>query len=156
VTRLDDLALSKLFAPIAGLAEHRLGLGRWHLALECLNGHLAFYLAGLAFGIAGKGADDGIFADVLIALAWLALIEVVRGVARRQASSSLGVQSARMGEWHFRLILLASLPVSVVAVKDIGNACYTVSLFLLLCHLAFKACDAPPPQRRRQLAFSRF
>jgi hypothetical protein len=155
VTCVDDIALSKLFSPVAGLAEHRLGIGQWRLSLECLNGHLAFYLAGVAFSIAGKGASDGIFGDVLIALAWLLLIEFVRGVARRQACSSLGVQTARLGEWHFRLILIASLPVSLAAVKGIGNLCYTISLLLLLCHLAFKACDTPPPQRRRQLAFSR-
>ena len=154
MTRLDDLVLAKLFSPVAGWAEHRLGLGQWRLSLECLNGHLVFYLAGVAFAVSGKGMADGIFADLLIAFAWLALMEVVRRIAHRQAGSSLGVQTARMREWHFRLILLVSLPVSVASVHGIGNACYTIALLLLLCHLGFKACDAPPPQGRRRLAHS--
>jgi hypothetical protein len=154
VTRIDDLALSKIFSPMAGWAEHRLGLGQWRLALECLNGHVAFYLAGLALSIAGKGMADGIFASLLVALAWLLLMEGVRRVAQRQAGSSLGVQTARMREWHFRLILLVSLPVSVASVRGLDNACYSVSLLLLVCHLYFKACDTPPPHSRR-LAFAR-
>jgi hypothetical protein len=154
MTRLDDLALAKLFSPAAGWAEHRLGLGQWRLSLECLNGHLVFYLAGVAFTVSGKGVTDGIFADLLIALAWLALIEVVRRIAHRQAGSSLGAQTARLREWHFRLILLVSLPVSVASVHGIGNACYSIALFLLLCHLGFKACDPPPPEDRRRLAYS--
>jgi hypothetical protein len=156
VTRIDDLAISKLFSPAAGWAEHRLGLGQWRVALECLNGHVAFYLAGLAFSIGGKGMADGIFASLLVALAWLLLMEALRRVACRQAGSSLGVQTARLREWHFRLILLVSLPISVSRVHEAASACYSVSLFLLLCHLYFKACDAPPPQGRRRLAFSRF
>ena len=36
-----------------------------------------------------------------------------------------------------------------------AGACYSVSLLLLLCHLYFKACDAPPPQGRRKLAYNR-
>ena len=156
MTRIDDLAISKLFSPAAGWAEHRLGLGQWRVALECLNGHVAFYLAGLAFSIGGKGMADGIFASLLVALAWLLLMEALRRVACRQAGSSLGVQTARLREWHFRLILLVSLPISVSRVHEAASACYSVSLFLLLCHLYFKACDAPPPQGRRRLAFSRF
>jgi hypothetical protein len=152
VTRLDDLALTKLFSPVAGWAEHRLGLGQWRLSLECLNGHVAFYLAGLALSIGGMGMRDGIFADLLVALAWLLLIEGVRRVARRQAGSSLGVQTARMREWLFRVILLVSLPVSVASIDGAAGAFYSVSLFLLLCHLYFKACDAPPPWGRRRLA----
>ncbi|HEX6377267.1 MAG TPA: hypothetical protein VFZ91_16270 [Allosphingosinicella sp.] len=155
MNRIDDLALSKVFSPAAGWAEHRLGVGQWRVALECLNGHVAFYLAGLAFSIAGKGMADGIFASLLVALAWLLLMEAVRRVAHRQAGSSLGVQTARMREWHFRLILLVSLPVSVASVRGLDGACYSVSLLLLLCHLCFKACDAPPPQGRRRLAFNR-
>jgi hypothetical protein len=152
VTRLDDLALTKLFSPAAGWAEHRLGLGQWRIALECLNGHVAFYIAGLALSIAGKGMEDGIFASLLVALAWLLLMEAVRRVAHRQAGSSLGVQTARMREWLFRVILLVSLPVSVASIKHVEGVFYSVSLFLLLCHLYFKACDAPPPQGRRRLA----
>jgi hypothetical protein len=155
VTTIDDLAISRLFSPVAGWAEHRLGIGQWRIALECLNGHVAFYLAGLAFSIAGKGMADGIFASLLVALAWLLLMELVRRVAHRQAGSSLGVQTARMREWHFRLILLVSLPISVVRVDELAAGCYSLSLLLLLCHLYFKACDAPPPQGRRRLAWNR-
>ena len=153
MTRIDDLALTRIFSPLAGWAEHRLGIGQWRIALECLNGHVAFYLGGLAFSIAGKGLADGIFASLLVALAWLLLMEAVRRVACRQAESSLGVQTARMREWHFRLILLVSLPISVSRIDEVSNACYSVSLLLLLCHLYFKACDAPPPQGRRRLAW---
>jgi hypothetical protein len=155
MTHLDEIAIGKLFSPLAGFAQHRLGLGQWRLSLECLNGHVAFYLAGIAFTIGGKGANDGIFIHMLVALAWLMLMEGVRRIAYRQAGSSIGVQTARMREWHFRLILVLALPVSLASVKGVSNACYTVSLFLLLCHLYFKVCDVPPPQRRRSLAFSR-
>lgn len=155
MTRIDDIVIARIFSPLAGWAEHRLGLGQWRVALECLNGHVAFYLAGLAFSLTGKGIADGIFASLLVALAWLLLMEAVRRVARRQAGSSLGVQTARLREWHFRLILLASLPVSVSRADELANACYSVSLLFLLCHLYFKACDSPPPQGRRRLAFSR-
>ena len=155
MTRIDDIAISRLFSPVAGWTEHRLGLGQWRLAFECLNGHVAFYLAGLAFSLTGKGMADGIFASLLVALAWLLLMEAVRRVACRQAGSSLGVQTARLREWHFRLILLVSLPISVSRISGVASACYSVSLLLLLCHLYFKACDAPPPQGRRRLAFQR-
>lgn len=155
MNRIDDIFIAKLFSPAAGWAEHRLGLSQWRLSFECLNGHLAFYVAGVAFSIMGKGMTDGIFSNLLVALAWLLLMDMVRRVAQRQAGSSIGVQTARMREWHFRLILIVMLPVSVAAVKGIGNACYTVSLFLLLCHLYFKACDTPPPKRRTKLAYSR-
>jgi hypothetical protein len=155
VNRIDDIAIEKLFSPAAGWAEHRLGLSQWRLAMESLNGHLVFYLAGVALTIAGKGMEDGIFTNLLIALAWLSLMEIVRKVARRQAGSSIGVQTARMREWHFRLILLVMLPFSLMQVRGIGNACYSISLFLLVCHLYFKACDTPPPERRTRLAYSR-
>jgi hypothetical protein len=155
VTSIDDLALTKAFSPLAGWAEHRLGFGQWRIALECLNGHLAFYLGGLAFSIGGKGLNDGIFADVLVALAWLLLIEAARRVACRQAGSSLGVQTARMREWLFRVVLLISLPVSVARIDALSNAFYSVSLFLLICHLYFKACDSPPPKRPRRLVHAR-
>jgi len=155
VNRIDDFAIAKIFSPLAGWAEHRLGLGQWRLALECLNGHVAFYLAGLAFSLTGKGMTDGIFASLLVALAWLLLMEAVRRVACRQAGSSLGVQTARLREWHFRLILLIALPISVSRIDELANACYSLSLFLLLCHLYFKACDSPPPRGRRRLAWNR-
>ena len=146
---IDDIALARIFSPVAGWAEHRLGFGQWRIALECLNGHVAFYLAGLAFSLTGKGMTDGIFANLLVGLAWLLLMEAVRRVAYRQAGSSLGVQTARMREWHFRLILLVAMPISVSRIDEPASACYSVSLLLLLCHLYFKACDAPPPQDRR-------
>jgi hypothetical protein len=152
VTRLDDLALAKAFSPLAGWAEHRLGFGQWRIALECLNGHLAFYLGGLALSIGGKGMNDGLFADLLVALAWLLLMEAARRIACRQAGSSIGVQTARMREWLFRVVLLVSLPVSLARIDELSNALYSVSLFLLVCHLYFKACDSPPPQGRRSLA----
>jgi hypothetical protein len=156
VTVIDDLALSRLFSPLAGWAEHRLGFGQWRISLECLNGHLAFYLGGLAFSIGGKGMNDGIFADVLVALAWLLLMEGARRIACQQAGSSIGVQTARMREWLFRVVLLLSLPISAARIDGIAGAFYSVSLLLLVCHLYFKACDAPPPaQKRRQLAYSR-
>ena len=151
---IDDIALTRIFSPVAGWAEHRLGLGQWRIALECLNGHVAFYLAGLAFSLTGKGMTDGIFANLLVALAWLLLMEGVRRVAYRQAGSSLGVQTARMREWHFRLILLIAMPVSLSRIDAPATACYSLSLLLLLCHLYFKACDAPPPRDRR-LAWNR-
>jgi hypothetical protein len=155
VTQIDDLALGKIFSPLAGWAEHRLGVGQWRVSLECLNGHLAFYLGGLALSIGGQGMTDGIFANLLVALAWLLLMEAARQIAYRQAGSSLGMQTARMREGLFRVILLVSLPISVAKADDIANAFYTVSLFLLVCHLYFKACDAPPPRGRRRLAYGR-
>jgi hypothetical protein len=155
VTQIDDLALGKIFSPLAGWAEHRLGIGQWRVALECLNGHLAFYMGGLALSIGGKGMSDGIFTNMLVALAWLLLMEGARRVACRQAGSSLGVQTARTREWLFRVILLVSLPISVARADELANAFYSVSLFLLVCHLYFKACDAPPPKGRRRLAHQR-
>jgi hypothetical protein len=153
VTRLDDLALTRLFSPLAGWADHRLGLSQWRVSLECLNGHLAFYLGGLALSIGGKGMNDGIFAEILIALAWLLLMQGARRIACRQAGSSIGVQTARMREWLFRVVLLVSLPISVARIDALSNVFYSVSLLLLVCHLYFKACDAPPPQNRRRLAY---
>ena len=155
MTRIDDLALGKAFSPLAGWAEHRLGISQWRVSIECLNGHLAFYMAGLAFSIGGKGMTGGIFADLLIALAWLLLMEAARRIAYRQAGSSLGVQTARMREWLFRVILLVSLPISIARADEVANVFYSVSLFLLICHLYFKACDSPPPQGRRRLAYGR-
>ena len=152
---LDEMVIEKGFSPLAGWAEHRLGISQWRLSLECLNGHIAFYLGGVAFGLIGRGPGDGLFADLLVALAWLLLMDIVRRIALRQASSSIGVQTARMREWHFRLVGVVMLPLSLTYVKGVGTACYTFSLFLLLCHLYFKACDAPPPERGRRLAFGR-
>jgi hypothetical protein len=147
--------IQRIFSPVAGWLEHQLGLGQWRVAIECLNGHLAFYVAGVSFSIAGKGMKNGIFVDMLAAIAWLLIVEFVRRVAVRQAGSSMGSQTARLGEWHFRLILLVMLPLSMAAVKGLSGACYAVSLGLLIAHLYFKACDVPPPKRRTRLAFGR-
>jgi hypothetical protein len=155
VTRIDDFLIGRLFSPLAGSLHHRLGIGQWRMAIECLNGHVACYLAGIAFAIAGKGARDGIFVDLIAALVWLGIIEAVRRVALRQAASSLGVQTARLGEWHFRAILLIMLPASLGYVEGWASGFYAASLALLLAHLCFKACDVPPPERTRPLAFGR-
>jgi hypothetical protein len=153
MARIDDILIERLFSPLAGVLEHRLGIGQWRAAIECLNGHVALYIGGVAFAIAGKGLRDGIFAELLVAFLWLAIMEAVRKVALRQASSSMGVQTARLGEWHFRCILLLMLPASLCYVGGKASALYAASLALLLAHLYFKACDVPPPERGRSLAF---
>jgi hypothetical protein len=156
--RIDQLVLEKLIAPVAGWLTHRLGLDQWRMAIECLNGHLVFYLAGTALTI-GQGVRSGPVYPVMIgALAWLLLMQAIRHMALRQASSSLGVQTARMAEWHIRTILVLALPFMVVNVRDLGSACYTIALALLGGHFYFKACDVPPPQERRErrLAYNRF
>ena len=151
--RVDNLLIEKIFSPAAGWLEHRLGLGQWRVALECLNGHVAFYVAATALAIAGKGLGDAIFADLLAALAWLGIMAVVRRAAHRQAGSSQGVQTARLGEWHFRAIFLVMLPVSLCYVRDLASLLYTASLALLIAHLYFKACDSPPPEPKAKRAF---
>ncbi|HYJ29302.1 MAG TPA: hypothetical protein VEW25_03065 [Allosphingosinicella sp.] len=152
---IDDILIERIFSPAAGWLEHRLGLGQWRVAIECLNGHVACYLAGVAFAIAGKGTGDGIFVDLLAALLWLGIMEAVRRAAMRQAGSSMGAQTARLGEWRFRCIFLVMLPVSLCYVEGWASGFYTASLALLTAHLYFKACDAPPPGRKRRLAFTR-
>ena len=151
---IDDILIGRVFSPLAGWLEHRLGLPKWPVAIECLNGHVALYVAGVAFSIAGKGAADGIFVNLLAALAWLTIMDRVRRAALRQAGSSLGVQTARLGERHFRYIFLIMLPVSLCYVKGWSSGCYTASLALLLAHLYFKACDTPPPERKSRLALN--
>ena len=152
MNRVDEIVIEKLFSPLAGWAEHRLGIGQWRLAFECLNGHVAFYLAGFAFAISSKGMRDGIFTDLLSALAWLAIMEFVRRVALRQAGSSMGSQTARFAERHFRFIFLLMLSVSLLYLRGWSSACYTASLLLLLSHLYFKASETPPRRPRRSLA----
>ena len=98
---------------------------------------------------------DGIFADLLAAMGWLGIMTFARSLAYRQASSSMGVQSARLGEWMFRTILAASLPLSMLYVTGLSSFCFTASLLFLIAHLYFKACDTPPPEPTRKLAFSR-
>jgi hypothetical protein len=155
VSGIDEILIARVFSPAAGWLEHRLGVGQWRVAIECLNGHVACYLAGVAFAIAGKGASDGIFVDLLAALLWLGIMEAVRRAAMRQAGSSMGVQTARLGEWRFRYIFLVMLPVSLCYVEGWASGFYTASLALLTAHLYFKACDSPPPERKRRLAFTR-
>ena len=154
MTRVDDILIERVFSPLAGFLQHRLGLSQWRMAIECLNGHVACYLAGVAFSVAGKGLRDAIFADLIAAVAWLAVMELVRRTAMRQAGSSLGVQTARLGEQHFRCIFLLMAPVSLCYVEGYASGFYAASLALLVGHLYFKACDPPPPQRKRSLAFS--
>jgi hypothetical protein len=153
VTRIDDILIERVFSPLAGVLQHRLGLSQWRASIECLNGHVACYLAGVAFSVAGKGIRDAIFADLIAAFLWLALMEFVRRAALRQAGSSMGVQSARLGEQHFRCIFLLMLPVSLCCAEGWSGGFYALSVALLAGHLYFKACDPPPPARRRSLAF---
>jgi hypothetical protein len=155
VTRIDQIIIERISSPVTGWLEHRFGISQWRLSIECLNGNIAFYLAGVAFTVARKGVGDGIFVDLLAALAWLLIMDFVRRVAQRQAGSSLGVQTARMGEWLFRIVLLSMLPLSLCYVRGWSSFCYTVALALLVAHLYFKASDAPPPQQRRKLAYNR-
>lgn len=155
--RIDQFVLEKIAAPAAGWLSHRLGLGQWRMAIECLNGHLVFYLAGTALTI-GQGVRTGPVYPIMIgALAWLLLMQAVRHMALKQASSSIGVQTARMAEWHIRTILVIAAPLMAVNVGDLGNACYTIALALLAGHFCFKACDVPPPRERREqrMAFGR-
>ena len=152
---IDDILIGRVFSPFTGWMQHRFGVCQWRLSLVCLDGNIAFYLAGVALAIAGKGMADGIFTDLLAALAWLGLMSFARALAHRQAGSSMGVQSARLGEWLFRTVLTGSLPLSLLYVTGLGSFCFSASLLFLVAHLYFKACDTPPPERRRQLAFSR-
>lgn len=154
VNRIDNLLIERLYSPLSGWAQANLGINQWRLAIECLNGNIAFYLAGLAFSIATKGANDGIFADLLRALLWLLIMDFVRRRTLRQAASSMGVQTARMGEWLFRIILIAIVPISVWHVKGWDSLCYTISLLFLVSHLYFKASDMPPPEPRGKLAYN--
>jgi hypothetical protein len=155
MTTIDDLLIHKLFSPLCGWAQHKLGISQWQLSIACLNAAIFFYIAAVALAIAGKGLRDGIFVDLLAALAWLLIMDFVRRIAYRQAASSMGVQSARLGEWLFRLILVAALPLSIAKIESSINFGYSLSLLFLVAHLYFKASDTPPPQRHRRLAYSR-
>jgi hypothetical protein len=152
---IDDILINRIYSPLAGWVQHRFGLSQWRLSLECLNGNIAFYLAGIAFTIAGKGAMDGIFIDLLKGVGWLLIMDFARRAAYRQAASSIGVQSARMGEWLLRLILVGMLPVSLLHVRGGASFCFTVSLLFLISHLYFKASDTPPPKSLRRLVYLR-
>jgi hypothetical protein len=155
MNRADDLLIEKIASPLCGWLHHRLGIGQWRASLECLNGSIACYVAAVAFEIAGKGPQDGIFATMLRALVWLLVMDFVRRLAQRQAASSVGTRTARVREWLFRLVLAAMLPVSLCYVAGWTNLLYSASLLLLVGHLYLKASDAPPPQPRGKLAYHR-
>jgi hypothetical protein len=155
VNSLDDIIIERVFSPLTGWVQHRFGICQWRLSMFCLDGSIAFYLAGIAFTIARKGANDGIFTDLLAAMGWLAVMTFARNIAMRQANSSLGVQSARLGEWFFRCLLTVSFPLSLWHVNGWNSFCFSMSLFFLIAHLYFKACDAPPPERTRRIAYNR-
>jgi hypothetical protein len=153
--RLDDFLLDRVFSPLAGWVGHRLGIDQWRLSIEALNGTIAFHLLAVALTIGGKSLNDGIFADMLAAMAWLSVMALIRRVAYRQAASSLGRQSARLGEGFFRLILIGLLPLSLYYAHELDNLCHSLSLVCFLAHLYFKACDSPPPRTNWRPAFVR-
>jgi hypothetical protein len=157
MSAVDRFLIEKVFTPVVGWVQHRAGVDQWRLSLECLNGTIAFYLAGIALTIARKGMADGIFVDLLAATLWLAVMQFVRSVALRQAGSSIGRQTARFQESVFRHLLIGILPLSLYYVRGLDNFCHSVSLMLFIAHLYFKTCDTPPPkhQGKRQLAFVR-
>ena len=152
---LDDLLIDRIYSPLTGWLQHRLGVGQWRASIESLNGSTVFYVAGVAIELAAKGPYDGIFVTLLRALVWLLVLDFIRRVAYRQAASSVGIRTARVREWLFRTILVAVLPLSLYKAEAWDNVCYTASLLLLVCHLYFKASDAPPPEPRGRLAFGR-
>jgi hypothetical protein len=154
MTPFDTAIIEKVFTPVTGWLNARFGLDQWRLALECLNGTIAFYLTGVALTIAGKGMADGIFIDLLSAMVWLMVMDWIRRTALRQASSSLGRQTARMRESIFRHVLVGILPLSLYYADGLDDLCHTVSLAFFIAHLYFKSCDTPPPQRRTKLAYS--
>ena len=153
---IDDLLIEKVTSPLTGWLQHRLGVSQWRASFESLNGSTVFYIAAVALELAAKGPFDGIFVTLLRALVWLLILDFVRRVACRQAASSVGIRTARVREWLFRTILVAMLPLSLsYAQGGWDNVCYSASLLLLVCHLYFKASDAPPPEPKGRLAFDR-
>ena len=152
---IDDLLIEKIYSPLTGWMQHRLGVSQWRAAIESLNGSTVFYVAGVALELAAKGPYDGIFVTLLRALVWLLVLDFVRRVAYRQAASSVGIRTARVREWVFRTILVAVLPLSLIYAQAWDNLCYSASLLLLVCHLYFKASDAPPPEPKGRLAYNR-
>ncbi len=149
---VDDLLIEKIVSPVCGWARDQWGITQWRMSIESLNGSVAFYVAAVAVEIAGKGPADGIFLIMLRALLWLLILDAARKRAYRQAASSVGSRTARAGEWLFRMILGAMLPLSLLYADGWNNIFYSVSLMLLVCHLYFKASDLPPPQPRGRLA----
>jgi hypothetical protein len=155
MTRFDDALIEKVTSPLCGWLRHRLGLCQWRAAIECLNGSAAFYLAAVAFEIAGLGPYDGIFVTLLRALVWLTILDRVRRLAYRQAASSVGVRTARVREWQFRTILATMLPVSLCYADSGAHLLYSTSLALLVFHLYLKASDTPPPEPKGRFALDR-
>ena len=152
---IDDLLIERVSSPLTGWLQHRLGVSQWRASLESLNGSTVFYIAGVALELAAKGPFDGIFETLLRALVWLLILDFIRRVAYRQAASSVGIRTARVREWLFRTILVAVLPLSLYYAQGAwDNVCYSASLMLLVCHLYFKASDAPPPEPKGRLAFN--
>ena len=151
---IDDLLIEKIYSPLTGWLQHRLGVGQWRASIESLNGSTVFYVAGVALELAAARPSEGITTTLLRALAWLLILDFVRKVAYRQAASSVGIRTARVKEWLFRTILVAVLPLSFYYAQAWDNMCYSASLMLLICHLYFKATDAPPPEPRGRLAFN--
>jgi hypothetical protein len=155
MTPFDTAIIEKVYTPVTGWVNARFGVDQWRLAIECLNGTVAFYLAGVALTIAGKGMGDAIFADLIAAFVWLMVMEFIRKAAYRQASSSLGRQTARMQESIFRHILVGIVPLSLYYLEGVDDLCHTISLLFFISHLYFKSCDMPPPERKAQFAYSR-
>ena len=151
---IDDLLIERVYSPLTGWLQHRLGVGQWRASFESLNGSTVFYLAGDALELAGKGVYDGTFITMLRALAWLLILDFIRKHAYRQAASSVGIRTARVREWLFRTILVGVLPLSLYYAQAWHNLCYSASLILLICHLYFKASDAPPPEPKGRLAYN--
>ena len=154
MTPFDTAIIEKLYTPVTGWVNSRFGVDQWRLAIECLNGTIAFYLAGVALTIASKGMGDAIFTDLIAAFVWLMVMEFIRKAAYRQASSSLGRQTARMRESIFRHILVGIVPLSLYYCEGVDDLCHTISLLFFISHLYFKSCDTPPPQRKVQFAYS--
>lgn len=151
---IDDLLIERVYSPLTGWLEHRLGISQWRASIESLNGSTFFYIAGVALEIAAKGPTDGIFVTMLRALVWLLVLDFLRRIAYRQAASSVGLRTARTREWVFRIILVAVLPLSLYYAHALDNLCYSASLMLLICHLYFKASDAPPPEPKGRFAYN--
>jgi hypothetical protein len=108
----------------------------------------------MALTMAQRSLEEGILAQLIGAFGWLALMTFARTVAHRQASSSLGVQSARFDEWMFRGVALMILPFSILYIRDLSNFCFTLALLFAISHLYFKASDTPPPKGRRKLSYN--
>ena len=153
--RVDDILIAKVYSPLTGWLRHHLGVCQWRAAIECLNGSMAFYVAGVAFEIAGRIPAGNVSQVLVRALVWLLIMDAVRRRAYRQAASSVGVRTARVGEWMFRLVLVAMLPLSLCYADSWNSLCYSGSLLLLICHLYLKASDTPSPEPRGRWARNR-